>query len=89
MVPIVINDRAEIAGTGFLLNGDAHAFLLIPCDEEHADSEVCEDRAEGAIVVRGETNQRPNVVLPESVRKVLQRPQGPRSHIRGFDTPKN
>jgi probable HAF family extracellular repeat protein len=37
-----INDRGEIAGNGFLANGDARAVLLIPCDEDHADVEGCD-----------------------------------------------
>ena len=31
-----INDRGEIAGLGFLPNGDEHAVLLIPCDRGQA-----------------------------------------------------
>jgi probable HAF family extracellular repeat protein len=30
---VFINDRGEISGTGTLLNGDQHAFLLVPCQE--------------------------------------------------------
>jgi probable HAF family extracellular repeat protein len=41
--PTIINDRGEIAGQGQLANGDIHAFLLIPCEETHADEEGCED----------------------------------------------
>jgi probable HAF family extracellular repeat protein len=37
-----INDRGEIAALGFLSNGDARAFLLIPCDEDHRDIEGCD-----------------------------------------------
>jgi probable HAF family extracellular repeat protein len=40
---IYINDRGEIAGVGVLANGATHAFLLIPCDEEHANDEDCEE----------------------------------------------
>jgi probable HAF family extracellular repeat protein len=68
-----INSRGEIVGLAIhKITGAFLAFLATPCDEEDADSEGCEDRAEGTTVVRGETNQRPNVVLPEIVRRLLQ-----------------
>lgn len=37
-----INDRGEIAVQGILSNGDYHAILLIPCDENHSDVEGCD-----------------------------------------------
>ena len=37
-----INDRGEINGNGLLPNGDQHAILLIPCDENHPDVEDCD-----------------------------------------------
>jgi len=41
---LLINDRGEIAGRGFLPNGDEHAILLFPCDENHPDVEGCDYR---------------------------------------------
>jgi probable HAF family extracellular repeat protein len=40
--PVSINDRGEIVAHGVLPNGDTHAVLLIPCDENHADVEGCD-----------------------------------------------
>jgi probable HAF family extracellular repeat protein len=38
----VINDRGEISCGGVLPNGDTHACLLIPCDEDHPNIEGCD-----------------------------------------------
>ena len=37
-----INDHGEIVAFGLLSNGDFHAFILIPCDENHAGVEGCD-----------------------------------------------
>ena len=37
-----INDQGEIAGTGSDANGYTHAFLAIPCDENHRNLEGCD-----------------------------------------------
>jgi len=39
---IFINAQGEIAARGKLINGDEHAVVLIPCDENHPDVEGCD-----------------------------------------------
>jgi probable HAF family extracellular repeat protein len=64
-----INDRGEIAGYGTDANGNKHAVLLIPCDENHPDVQGCDyslvDATTGAQVsaqssaMANENNDRP------------------------------
>jgi probable HAF family extracellular repeat protein len=37
-----VNEAGEIAAIGTLSNGDIHAFVLIPCDENHPEREGCD-----------------------------------------------
>ena len=41
-IGVDINDRGEISGFGELANGDSHAVVLIPCDENHPGLEECD-----------------------------------------------
>jgi len=40
--PQNINDQGEIAGFGVDADGNTHAFLLIPCDQNHPNLEGCD-----------------------------------------------
>lgn len=56
-----INSRGEISGFGATEEGDIHAFVAVPCDEDHAG-----DAAD-------ETAARPRVVLSEYTHKLIRR----------------
>jgi hypothetical protein len=62
-----INDRGEIVGQGLLPNGDVHAVLLLPCDENHPEIDGCDYRAveatETANADPAETTQKANLVV--------------------------
>ena len=45
------NERGEIIAEGLLPDGDNHAFLLIPCDNNHGDDEDCMGEVENATAV--------------------------------------
>ena len=72
---IYINDRGEIAGAGLLLNGDVHAYLLIPNGDCDSD---CEGRI-AASQTRGATTA-PNASAME---------QGGESSVRPFNQLRN
>jgi probable HAF family extracellular repeat protein len=84
-----IDDRGEIGAFAALPNGDSHAVLLVPCNENEASTEGCEGDTEDGIAVQGETSQRPNVVLPKNVRRMLQRRMGRIHRLYGFAVPRD
>jgi len=62
-----INSQGEIAAFAFdQSNGEYHAAVAIPCDEEHADEEGCADEAPGTTSFVSDTTQSPTVALPEN-----------------------
>jgi probable HAF family extracellular repeat protein len=66
-----IDDHGQIATFGILANGDTHAVLLVPCDENHNGNSECEDDAKATTMVPSDTNARPNAVVPENLRMLL------------------
>ena len=78
-----INSRGQIAGIALQIStGEVHAFLATPSNG-FAASENATPTA------RGETSTNPKVVLPENVRKMLERRLGSRFHIPGAWAPKD
>ena len=53
---ISINDRGEIPANGVLPNGDIHAILLVPCDDDHPNLDGCDySMVDANAVVRAES----------------------------------
>jgi len=76
-----INDRGEISGSACVLsNGvctsEVPAFLAVPCDDANASYEGCADGATGAPRATQAIAQRTSIILPESIRRHLQRRLG-------------
>jgi probable HAF family extracellular repeat protein len=71
MVATDINSRAEIVGTGMNQSGEPFAFLAIPCDNEHAEDEGCQESAQTTF-----GSQRLRIAVPENVREQSQRQSG-------------
>jgi len=77
-----INSRGQIAGIAFEIStGQVHGFLATP-SHGHGTGE------NATLAARGATSERPKVVLPENVRKMLQQRLGSRFHIPGLGAPK-
>ena len=90
-----INDQGEITATGMLPNGDFHAIVLIPCNDERGDGEGCRDVAQNA----NGTPTRPASIAAKSATRPRQNPSERvagirarfvrRYHIPGLGTPRN
>ena len=65
--PTFINDRGEIVGNGLLPNGDQHAVLLIPCDDDHPNVEGCDySMVDASVAQSNNSAPRPVAVTPQS-----------------------
>jgi probable HAF family extracellular repeat protein len=65
-VAFSINDHGEINGNGVLSNGDQHAFLLIPCDEDHPGLEGCDYSMLDAATLAQNTESRKSETVPSA-----------------------
>jgi probable HAF family extracellular repeat protein len=56
-----INNRGELAAQGVLPNGDLHAFLLTPCDDEPVEAADCSDGHDDRAGIAVPRSPRPTV----------------------------
>jgi probable HAF family extracellular repeat protein len=77
-----INDHAEIAAVGTFSNGDIHAFVLIPCDENHPGIAGCDYSMVDAATAAQ------SAVRHDVPAQLLSQPQSDvRHHLRGLQSP--
>jgi len=60
-----LNERGEIVAQGTLPNGDQHAYLLVPCDENHQDVDGCDY---SLFEASGATNAAPPIPVVQGAR---------------------
>jgi probable HAF family extracellular repeat protein len=67
-----INDRGEIAAQGALPNGDSHAVVLVPCDEDHPNIEGCDYSLVEEIATATVSRMQTTSVSPDAIRHLMQ-----------------
>jgi len=83
-VALSINERGAIASLGLLPNGDQHAFVLIPCDENHPGVEGCDYSLVDATAASQVQAPR---YLPSGTQHPSQSRRSNRYHIPGLEAP--
>jgi probable HAF family extracellular repeat protein len=78
-----INERGEIAGTGSDIEGNQHAFLLIPCDGNHPGIDGCDYSLVDAPAVEIATRSDPFLRDPSLANPALAT-SGPSSQVQRF-----